>query len=84
MGLWNSIKGWLNIGGVKVKLEGVPQTLPKPSGEVSGKVHLATKDAKHVLKMVYQLVEEKTSGRGDDEKTEEFVLGETVVSDDSF
>ena len=82
MGLWGTIKGWLNIGGVKVKLEGVPQTLPKPSGEVSGKVHLVTKDAKHVLKMIYQLVEEKTTGRGDDKETEELVLGECVVADE--
>ena len=43
---------------------------------------MATKDAKHVLKMVYQLVEEKTSGRGDDEKTEQLVLGETIMQDE--
>jgi hypothetical protein len=81
MGLWSTIKGWFNIGGVKVKLEGVPSTVPKAGGEIRGQAVLTSKGDKHVLKVDYQFVLEKTTGRGDDRKTEEIVLGRSALTE---
>jgi hypothetical protein len=80
MGFWDTIKGWLNIGGVSVKLQGVSPTVSKAGHEIPGKVALTTKSDKHVLKLQYQLVLERTTGRGDDKKTEEVVLGESSMA----
>ena len=50
MGLWDTIKGWFNIGGVKVKLEGVDPQVAKKGNQINGKVTLTSKGEKHVLK----------------------------------
>lgn len=81
MGLWSTIKGWLNIGGVKVTLEGVPSTVSKAGGEIRGETVLTSKGDKHVLRVDYQFVLEKTTGRGDDKKTEEIVLGRAAMTE---
>lgn len=80
MGLWSTVKGWLNIGGVSVKLDGVPTTVKKTGGNIAGRLNLATKSDKQVLKIVYKLVQEKTTGSGDDKKTEQVVYGQSVMN----
>jgi sporulation-control protein spo0M len=81
MGLWDTIKGWFNIGGVKVKLQDVPSTVSKSGNEVTGKVVLTSKSDKQVLKMTYKLILEKTTGRGDDKETKEISLGQSTCEE---
>ena len=78
MGFFDKIKGWLNIGGIKVQLQGVPSSLSKVEGKAAGSIVLTTKSDKHVLKLTAELVEEKTTGRGDDKKTKKQTLGQWV------
>lgn len=80
MGLLDKIKGWLNIGGVKVKLDVAPQ-VSRSQSELPGKVTLTTKDDKHVLKLNYKLIEERTTGSDDEEETEETILGQVTMSE---
>lgn len=82
MGLLDTIKGWFNIGGVKVRLAEAPSQLSKSGNEFTEKVELTSKSDKYVLKLTYQLVEAHTTGRDDDEKTKETVLGEMVVDEE--
>src|SRR5262245_24410934 len=77
MGLWGTIMGWFNIGGVSVKLKGVPQRVPKSGSNLQGQVVLASKGDKQVLKMDYKFVMKRTTGSGDNKKTEEYVIGQT-------
>ncbi len=81
MGLWSTIKGWLNIGGVKVMLQSVPTQVSRSGNELNGQLQLSSKSEKHVLKIEYKLVEEEVSGRGDDKETKEQLLGRSTMSD---
>lgn len=83
MGLWDTIKGWFNIGGVKVKLRDIDPKVAKKGSEIKGRVDLVSKGDKHVLKMTHKFVLECTKGSGDDRETEETVLGK-AVQEESF
>jgi hypothetical protein len=78
MGLWSTIKGWLNIGGVKVKLQGVNPMISRSGSTIPGKVVLTSKGDKHVQRVIYKFLLKRTSGRGEDKKTKEFVLAQSV------
>lgn len=75
MGLFQTIKNKLGIGGVKVVLE-APGQVTKASERISGKVILTTKSEQEITEIEISLKEEYTTGRGDDKKTKEFTLGE--------
>lgn len=75
MGLFQTIKSKLGIGGVKVVLE-IPGQVSKASERISGKVILTTKSEQEVTEIEISLKEEYTTGRGDDKTTKEFTLGE--------
>lgn len=81
MGILDTVKGWLNIGGVKVKLRQVDMQVPKAGSELKGKVDLTSKGDKHVLKVLYKFMMERSTGKGEDKKTEETVLGETRMNE---
>ncbi len=38
MGFWDTVKGWFNIGGVKVKIEGLNTQVPKSGSKLTAKV----------------------------------------------
>jgi hypothetical protein len=78
MGLWSTIKGWFNIGGVSVKLKDVNPLVPKSGNTITGKVLLTSKDDKQVVKLDYKFIQKKTTGRGNEKETKEFTLGETT------
>lgn len=78
MGFLDTVKGWLNIGGVKVKLLEVNPRVSRSGSQITGKVLLTSKGDKHVLKLVYKFSMQKTTGRGEDKKTKEFTLAQTV------
>lgn len=87
MGFLNTVKGWLNIGGVKVKLQGVSQRVSRSGNLIDGSVLLTSKGDKVVLKLTYQFVMKLTkpkSGSTTNEKeTTEHVVAETI-HDESF
>ncbi len=79
MGLWSTIKGWLNIGGVKVLLWKYTEPLSRSNPVISGAVLLKTKEEKTVTALEVKVIEEYTTteGEGEDKKkeTETTVLG---------
>jgi hypothetical protein len=79
MGLWGTVKGWLNIGGVKVDIQDLNQVVPKEGSHISGKVVLATKSDKTVTKVTCKFLLKKTTGRGEEKKTKEFVIAQRAV-----
>lgn len=74
MGFFQKIKMWLGMGGVKVELH-VPATIEKSGGTFSGKVVLTSKSDLELIDLNVELIEEWTTGRGDDKKTKELTLG---------
>ena len=85
MGLWETIKGWLNIGGVKVLLWKYTEPLSRSNPFIHGAVLIKTKSLKTILGLEVKVVEEYTKprpkGEGESEgedkgyKTETTVLG---------
>jgi hypothetical protein len=75
MSFIDTIKNWLNIGGVSMKLN-VPLQLSESAGVVKGSVVLTTKSTKHITGISVDLVETFTHGRGDDEQTDTYKWGE--------
>lgn len=78
MGFLDTVKGWLNIGGVKVKLQGVNPRIPRSGGQIDGSVVLTSKSDKQVLKLAYKFMMKKTKGRGDEQETKEFTLAQVI------
>lgn len=79
MGIWATLKQRLGIGGVKLQLETPPQ-VGKESGQIQGRVNMVSKTDQIVDLMDLKIIEKYTTGRGDNEKTEEFELGKTSQS----
>jgi hypothetical protein len=77
MGLLDTVKGWFNIGGISVKIQDVNPMVPKTGNKITGKVLLNTKTDKQVKNMTYKLVLKQTTGRGNEQKTKEYVLGQS-------
>jgi SpoOM protein len=76
MGLWDKIKGWFNIGGVKVKLSEVSPTVSKKGNAITGKAILTSKSDKQVLGLDYKFNLRKTTGSGEEKKVKDIVIGE--------
>lgn len=74
MGFFQTIKNKLGVGGVSVALV-TPGQVAKSDGIITGKVILTTKSEQELVKLSVKLIEEFTTGRGDDKKTKEFELG---------
>jgi hypothetical protein len=79
MGMWDTVKGWLNIGGVKVKIEGLNKTIPKSETKIVANCNLTTKSDKTVTKLVYKFLLKKTTGSGENKKTKEYVIAQSVL-----
>lgn len=79
MGLWTKVKGWLNIGGVKVHLWKYSEPISRSNPVITGAVLLKTKSDKTVDALEVKVVEEvtRTEGEGDERRknTETKVLG---------
>lgn len=78
MGIFQTIKSKLGIGGVKVTLH-APGQVAKDAGTLSGKIVLTTKSEQVVNNITVKVIEEYTTGRGDDKKIKEFTLGEATL-----
>jgi len=85
MGLWTTIKGWLNIGGVQVLLWKYTEPLSRSNPVITGAILLKTKSDKTVLSLEVRVVEEftQTEGEGEDKqtKTKRTVLGSVKFPD---
>jgi hypothetical protein len=81
MGLWTTIKGWLNIGGVKLELQDVPTQVSRAGNTITGKVILTTKSDKQVQKVLYKFLRRRTSGQGNEKETKDTVLAQNAVNE---
>lgn len=79
MGIFSKIKNKLGIGGVKVELQ-VPSQVSIDSREIEGKLILTTKSEQEITDTKIKLVEEFTTGRGDNKETKEYDLGITKLA----
>ena len=66
MGLLSTIKGWLNIGGVKVLLWKYSEPLSRANPVISGAVLLKTKSDKTVTALEVKVIEEVTEEEEED------------------
>lgn len=80
MGLFQSIKNKLGIGGVSVELK-VPGQITKDSGIVDGVIILTTKSEQEIVSIAVKLSEDFTTGRGDEKSTKTFELGSLKLQD---
>lgn len=79
MGFFQTIKNKLGIGGVKIAIQ-APGQASKTDGKVEGKLILTSKSDQEVVSIEVKMVEEYTTGRGDDKKTKDITLGVTKIS----
>jgi len=77
MGLFSKIKGWLNIGGVKLSILEVIQPISEKIGSVHGSFQLTSKTDRKVKKYTYRFLVIETKGRGEDKEVKEEVIAET-------
>lgn len=80
MGFMGKVKQFFGIGGVKVTLQ-CDSEGSKGGGTVNGTITLTSKSDLEVINVKVALKEEFTTGRGDSKETEEFDLGELLVSE---
>ncbi|MFN8281993.1 MAG: sporulation protein [Chitinophagales bacterium] len=73
MGFFQTIKNKLGIGGVSVELQ-VPGQVQKTADRLEGKAIITTKSDQDLVEMKVELIEEWTTGRGDDKKTKEIFI----------
>jgi hypothetical protein len=71
MGLWSTIKGWFNIGGVQVLLWKYTEPLQLSAPQITGAVLFKTKTDKTVTGLKVKVIEivTKTEKEGDEKKT---------------
>lgn len=79
MGMWDTVKGWLNIGGVTVKIQALKPQISRSGNAINAKVLLTTKTTKEVLKVKYIFLWKKTTGEGAEQKTEQQVFGTSTM-----
>lgn len=82
MSIFKKIKQGLGIGTVSLSLE-VPPTVSEGSGQILGRVTVEAKSDQQISSLHFKLIEEYTTGRGDDKQTKEFELG-TAAYDSAF
>jgi hypothetical protein len=76
MGFLGKVKGWLNIGGVSLKIAGVNPQIRRGRNEISGKALLTSGTGKQVLGVRCQVVNEHTYKKDGKSRTDTRVLGE--------
>jgi hypothetical protein len=79
MGMWDTVKGWFNIGGVRVKIQDRKPQVSRSGNTINAKVSLTTKTDKQILKVKYIFLWKKTTGKGAEQKTEQQVFGTSTM-----
>lgn len=80
MGFFQNMKNKLGIGGVKVELR-IPAQAGKAEGTVTGTIVLTTKSDQEVKGIEVKMIEEYTTGRGEEKETKELTLGQVKLSE---
>ncbi len=80
MGFFQNMKSKLGIGGVKVELR-IPSQVGKDDGTVNGTIVLTTKSDQEVKGIEIKMIEEYTTGRGDNKETKELTLGQLKLNE---
>lgn len=80
MAFLDKVKSSLGIGGVKVDII-TPPFISKTERLVEGKVVLKAKKDEKIKEVVVKLVEEWTTGRGNDKKTQDYEMGKVEFSE---
>ena len=79
MGFFAKVKQMLGIGGLKLELK-VESSFPKQdSGEITGSFVVTSKSDQSVKDLTFKLVEEYSTGRGENKSTSEYDLGESKM-----
>jgi sporulation-control protein spo0M len=78
MGMWDTVKGWFNIGGVSVKIQDVSPKVSMSGNVIAGKAQFSTKSPKDVNKIVYKLLRRRTHGKDQEKKTEDTILAQAT------
>jgi hypothetical protein len=79
MSMWDTVKGWFNIGGVKVKIQDLVPRVSKTGSVINAKVSLTTKTDKQITKVKYVFLWKKTTGQGAEAKTEQQIFGQSSL-----
>ncbi len=79
MGILGTVKGWFNIGGVKVKIQDLLPRVSKSGSAIDAKVVLTTKADKQIIKVKYIFLWKKTTGKGAEQKTEQQIFGQSSL-----
>ncbi len=74
MGFFQNVKNKLGIGGVSVSLQ-IPGQAAKAENNLSGTITLTTKSDQEVKMITVTMIEEFTTGSGNEKKYKEFELG---------
>lgn len=83
MSFFGKIKQGLGIGTASIELQ-VPAQVEKAAGEVRGTLAITAKSDQRVKSITVKLVETHTTGRGNEQKTREYTLGEVCPGDGPF
>lgn len=70
----------LGIGGIKININ-VPGQISKEDAKVADKFTLTTKSEQEIVSMKVSLIEQFTTGRGDNKETKNFTLGSQSFND---
>jgi hypothetical protein len=82
MGLFGKLKQMFGIGGVKVRCTPGSPNLSNDGGALAATVELTSRSDQLVARLLVKIVEERSTGKGDEKKTQHFDLGSTVVATD--
>ncbi len=82
MSFFKKMKDKLGIAGVSVQIE-VPEQASIDAGTVEGKIILTTKSEQEIVSYTVKMMQESTTGRGNDKKTKKHELG-TISKSESF
>jgi hypothetical protein len=82
-GCFNALKGWFNIGGVKVKFKDLDTNVSMANNSLACTVELTAKGGRHVNAVYVKFIRQETKSKKDDEgksksETKEKVLGEAT------
>lgn len=81
MGILSKVKGFLNIGGVSVRVTQVENPFPEEDTVMKGKFVLTTKSKQTILGTKVEFYRETTTGEGDEEQTSRSTLGQQDTQD---
>jgi len=78
MSFLNTVKGWLNIGGVKVALHVTHPHVSRSGNQIIGSVVLTSKGDKEVLKLTYRFLVRRKTGTGQQRTVTDSTIAEIV------